>query len=526
MDWLGLPPKQVPARKWEKLTAYSFYTSPDPWPVPSAAWQVIKGTSPVGKFVAMDTDVMITIAFPGMRVDGFPMSIGGVLFYWGDDAVIPAGQMTRTSQLGSLGTGVTEVTDIGGAQANTDNYTARVLLTGLTIGNTYRYEVAIGVLGGYSILWSEPTDNHYSIAVSGGWAGKVTAQPDYGFCVATRTAENVPHVCVFMSRHAYNGVDDQYIQRVALTSAESTLGRIALTPDGTTAVVTNYWSGILGGKQVAVIDTGVPSAPPEAGHPVVPPSIRAQYNLAATDQPFGVAITADATTAMIAVAVGTNAGKVAKMTIAGGATTYSAVLGAASTCTPQDLCISNDGVYCYVALVSEGKVVKVRISDLAIIGTASGMTNVRSVAISSDGTKVYATGGNAGAAKIWHIDTTVAGGVMTVTATVSMSVNAVPQKIAMFNDDKACMIVSSDTVNASKIWHYIPAYQGMYTQWPAQGTAAGNPLSDVALSPYGDIWVPNQNYDAIEGWPGCKVGLKDPTVFGITGGQIMIEGGV
>jgi hypothetical protein len=504
--------RDVPT-KVDQLTTKMLLTSPQPQPIPDASWTVRVGASGAGRFIPLSDTMELEFSMFVATLWGSPATFVPFTLYYGDNAVIAAGQMTPKAQLDALGTGITRVA-LGSLRSSTGDVTARVTLRGLTPGHLYRYEITPAIVGAFERWQNGSTDTFEAVACNSG----LTPVPDFGFVVVARTYEG--NALVYKLGHTFDGLNDPLLGKVALPANASNAGRIAITPDGTKAVITNEFACFVSPNtgQVTVINTGIQPAS-KGGQPSVAPTVQGSYTTATDDTPYAVGIEPTGTYAFIFIGSGTHGGKLAKLNIAAGTFTYSALLSANTSPGVCGLAVDGNGTYAYIALAADGKLIKVRLSDMTIVATVTGLTGIADVAVSPvDNATVIAVGGTTPNGRIWHLTSSATvDATLALAATVSPGAgtfNSVltPARVAFHYDGYACMIANANTATTmSQVFHYIVPNQRTYTQWPASsdGGAAANGVSDIAVSPYGDIIVPSPADKSLPDWPGARFVIGD-----------------
>lgn len=450
-----------------------------------------------GSFVPQADSVEVDLSI-GTAIFGFPGSSIGWDFFWGDNAVVPAGTLIPKTQDSALGTGVSWIA-LPATNSHHGVTAATFRLTGLTPGNTYRYEIGSSIIGGGSATAIHP-QNPYQIACSHG----VTGPPDWGTIVAVRMATT--DLAIIKSERLFRFADS-LLGTVVLAGGNG--GRVAINTEGSRVVTTSTNSA--SPQPMWIVDTGVPSAA-QYGDEWGIPTIRSTLTLAANEIANAVKFVPNSNTAWVAFQG--DAGRYSTIqplnTTTGAFTTPTMAAGTlgATFANPIDIEIDATGTYAYVSLnnTATNNIRKVTLATGAIAGSATVATPSGPLALSPDGATLYVATTTAPATL-----TTITTSSMAIADTTALPSTMVPTAMECFNDGINVMISSSETgAGGAQIYQYTPAYDNFYTQWPL---AAGSKAAyDIALGPWGDIWVPNYTDQVVACWPGCQLRYtRNPT---------------
>jgi RHS repeat-associated protein len=193
-------------------------------------------------------------------------------------------------------------------------------------------------------------------------------------------------------------------------------GNAAITPDGTKAYISNYWS-----STVSVIRTS-------------DSTVIATVNVG--NYPRGIAITPDGT--KVYVAQGNNSGTVAVIKTSDNTVVATVPVGS----YPGRIAITPDGSKTYVLNYDTNTVSVIRISDNTVIATVTVGSFPTAIAITPDGTRAYIANGNGTVSVIRTSDNTV---IATVT------VGGGPWGVAITPDGTKAYIISYSSGKVSVI---------------------------------------------------------------------------
>jgi hypothetical protein len=425
-----------------------------------------------GTFIPADASVLVDLAISHQIAEAPGSHVSWSLFY------APQGTtpLTPKHQGDALPAGVTQVL-LGSTAGFQASSAPRALLTGLTPGQTYAYEISLG-LPGYASYLALTAPTYAAVSTT------YSPYPDQALCLAVK--DTSPALKLYRAQHTLGRVSETSLGSVALP-AGSTLGRVALTPDGTKAIVANTQGG-----SVSIVTTGLVSG--------AAPALQGTYALTGTSpSPTDVVVTADGSAAWVAVA-GAGNHRLIRVVLADGTMPTSYDLGMTTTAAPQRIVLSPDGAYAYVSTLGSANkaAVKVRLSD-GVVTQGPTQAGAKALGISTDGNHLFVATTGLNPNKVLKVATV---DMSTVTSVNMPNTTDNAESIGMFPDGRGFLVASS-TATGSQIKQFETADLSNYTNWPnVTNLGAAQPAADVAVTLNGTIYVPSQAGNCVNVWFG------------------------
>lgn len=399
--------------------------------------------------------------------------------------VAPAGTspISPRHQYDALGANVQKF-KIGGGAGGKVQVNGIALVTGLTPGRTYNWELCGGATGGL---------NSYGVtgAAAVGVASKITPAPESANVIAIRGTDG--KVSLFRLRGFQEGqAGPELMGSVAL--AAQIYGRIAVSPDGQKIVCP-----LIGAAQVAVINTNASKtvsslytpgtwAPAQiVGSPFTVPGVN--------PNPWGVAITPDSLYAWVTLS---GTGQLVRITLADGTVGAPIALAGAG----GDIAITPDGLYAFVPRSGGNGISKVRLSDGAIVAGGLAGASCGCVAIDPQGTYVYTNIGTT-LYKLNVADCTLAAGTSSGTILGNLA------RIAVFPDGNSLLLAHETTSASQQVRHHRADDLSLYVNFTGSPSTTASVI-DLAIGPYGSFIVPCSGQNSVFQWPGGRI-TYDPT---------------
>jgi hypothetical protein len=390
------------------------------------------------------------------------------------------GMLTPKKQGDPLAAGVTR-TLLGSSSGRQAGLNPEVLLTGLTPGQTYAFELTHGLVGGAGVLKSPGATYMACSDVASPW-------PDGAFIIAVKDNAAPPNLRIYKGQHTIGKFTDTVLATFVQPVAATVFGRLDVTPDGTRVVICNQLDGA-----VKVYTTGLLDGTPAASQARVPFA-------APTTTVVDVVCMPDNATAWV-IGGGQYYAKLDLATgafVAVGGTTYFA-LGAGTGV--QQITASPDGAYVYISCATSGVVKKVRTADGVVVATSAVIAGVKAIAVSPDGASVFAATSGQNPNKVAKLNAAD----LTTTASVNISGgthNA--EAIDVFPDGRTFLVAASNVAGGGAVKQYETADLSNYTNWPSPPAAGGAPKDalDIAITQNGTIYTPDQADGLLGVWFG------------------------
>lgn len=439
-----------------------------------------------GTFVAKSTSAPAAIdAMAGFDESG-SSSLTWFLFY-GPDA---GSQLTPLHQGDALAVNVQKIR-LGGGTGQKVPLSARPTLTGLTPGTTYRWELTCAITGG--LIGLTVTSGPFAIAVS----KNLTPFPEAASIVALKTSTD-GKLHLFKAQGFKSVFEASEFGSVTLTGG-ATAGRVAITPDGTKAVVCQQ-----GANNVAVVTTGALVQDTTNGTNSgggYSPAVQGYYTPTGTGPaPTGVCVTADGLSAWVTLA---GTGKLVKMSLADG--TFGTQIDLGSTSSPQSVALSPDGSTLLVACAGtagSGTLQKVDAATGSVTGSLS-RPSAGAVAWDPTGADLAYVSGTTTVTKHKPSDMT------TISTPSAQAIPANSQAIAVFPDGRSLLVGSNTTSSGQAIQHLRTDDLSRYVQFGSgPGSTASQGVFDLAIGPYGAIYTPSFVRNVLGIFPGGRVNVR------------------
>lgn len=405
----------------------------------------------------------------------------------------PAGSspLTPVKQGDALAPNVTKVI-LGATSGAQAGRSMRTILSGLVPGQSYSYEVSIGLVGGAGNL-SVPGGSSY-VSVS-----KTPVQWPDGTLI-TAVKDLTPNLRLFKSDRQWGRLNETQFASLPLV-AGSTLGKIRVTPDGTRVAVCNLLDG-----SVSIYTTGNLSGAAAA--------LQGKYAFpgTATLRPLDVAVLSDNVTAWVAGNHDAQA-HIHRLDLTTGVFSTDYNIGAASLAA-NTITVTPDDAYAIVAYNGDSKVRKIRLSD-GVVTVSPNLPGVNAAKVTPDGAFVIA--GTKGQAVNQVYKLNIADLSIAAQAAVGGNTPNVEQ-IGMFADGRTFLLACSNNAGAgnASIKQYEVSTLNQYTGWanqPVSGVAGGGNRDalDIAISPNGAIYITNQQDNIVVNYMGGTFVFNQPT---------------
>lgn len=440
-----------------------------------------------GSFVAESDTVNIDVAVSHAMLEYL-----GAWAQWTLYIGPSASPLSLKHQLDALGTGVSryKINPISGL--NGGGGLCRVL-TGLTVGTRYYWEITAGIVGGAYVLNPVAfTPAPTTIAFS----KQVTKKPEGAAWGGMSFNDGT--FAVIKALHDTQFIDSIVTTFTAVQMAQSNgnhAGWVAVTPDGTRIIRTHQGDG-----KVAIITTGAGT------NGVTPPAVQATPACAAS--PTGCACAPDNLTAWLTGAAAN--GTIQKIDLVAG-TVATAIILSGVAAVVWDISVSTDNLNLYT--ISGGAtpaVQKVRISDSAVLNNVALSNPSASgqmwCALAPAGDYLYIVASTA--KRIWKIRTSD----MVEVATAALS--RIPTGVHVFPGDAQSLIVGSGETGAGAV-QVLHLRVDDLSEWITWGnklngnltsqTGDDNGASDIAIGPNGAIYVPNNTKKFLNIWNGGMI---------------------
>jgi hypothetical protein len=430
-----------------------------------------------GTFTPTSSEVVVDVSVAAAGWEGDVR----IEFLYGDASLAPLN--TNQQAVLAAGTSIVVIGTVSGAKGTT----ARTFkITGLTPGQPVAWELLASIEGGAARL--ELPEAPFAVSAQKGAALNAVKNGTPGAVLAAARSQN--HGYVIRVDHWTHPGYDWLIADVALSS--NTLGRPAVSPDGSLVVFTNY-----GQNEIVVLDMATMNA--------------TTYALPGPQtQPRDVAITPDGATAWISCNNGASggshlAGSVVPFDLA--AFTFGTAVAVGSG--PLIPKIRPDAAELYVPNFFDTTISVVRLSDRTVVATITvPFGPVGALAVLPDNSKVLAlapatSGGPLG---IYTI-TTSTHAISSPFDTGLGSFNS--SGIVIFSDGKG-LLVSGNSSGSFQIAQYSYPDFVAFTQWA--NNLAGNgiqPAPDITLTPNAAILVPAGS--GINDWYGGQILIRPST---------------
>lgn len=455
-----------------------------------------------GIFTAEDDEAIVTVEINGAVIG---LAWVPIDFYYALTSV--TGQLTPSVQGQALAAGVTKVKggSLGASVMGPTAKTSRFKLTGLTPGQTYRWEISAAVTG---VRTDEPTGTTGNkVAIS-----KI---PDAdAFFRAVVRNDGASTASIFkVSGLSSTGGDLVKTWGSPITlpaSAGATTGHVTITDDGTKAFVANQTD-----NSVTVITLPADGTTAPSG-----------TNVAVTGQPYALALTPDMATLWIGQATGQKFIPMRVSTNALGtasATTGRTIIAMAINPAGTKLIASNFGsglVDVFSIAGSNGwPTSPTATSDGSLTPTShAGNSNADDIAFAPNGTAYLVSSGAGGVYPI-DVTTRTAGTLISVAAT-----NGARHGIAVFPDGLSFITLVGSNVAGEQIVH-ISLTQNppvRYVRWgfPAPDTTVDP--GGVAISGRGDILFTAKAAAKLHDWTGAQFHILSPA-FNAQVARLVIE---
>lgn len=451
-------------------------------PVPDELTVAVNWTSPMqrpilsGSFVAGPT---------GKALAQFPVThqiaeSGGSWvswnLYWGADGLTP---LTPKHQGDALPAGVFHEL-LGATTGVQATGVPETLLTGLTPGQKYNYELSIGLVGGAGQLYVPGGSSYvHTSKTPAPW-------PDGTLITAVKDAQVPPNLHIFKSDRQYGRLNETQIASFVLPTGA--LGRLRVTPDGSRIAVCNLTDG-----SVSVFTTGAQKTVAQAAGAA---ALQGKYVFpGVTPRPLDLAVLPDNVTAWVMGNHDTQA-HIHKLDLTTGVFSTDYNIGAASL-SGSTITVTPDGLYAVLAYNGDSKVRKVRLSD-GQVTVSPNLPGCKCAKVTPDGAFVIAGTGGQAANQLYKLN--IADLSIAAQVTVQGSTPNV-ENIGIFADGRAFLAVCSNIAGGSAIKQYEVADLSNYTSWG--NLVPGGVLRDaidIAITQNGTIYVTNQQDPILSNW--------------------------
>jgi DNA-binding beta-propeller fold protein YncE len=383
-----------------------------------------------------------------------------------------------------------------GLRSNVDK---TAIITGLTPGQSVRFEVAGNVVGYFSPL--KLPNNPLSIA----GATQQTDWPDQFYLMGVRYGDTgayhlwkANHNFTFADAAPNNaGLVSQFLNSPTVPANQGAgFGQIAISPDGTKVIVSDQARG-----RVNIINSGIRTG---AG-------ITEQGSYVVANSPSALAVSPDGIYCWIGLS---GNGNVRRIRLSDGnldaEVNLSGVSGDGGNVNGRgSMVISPEGAYLYVTMANSHKIKKIDTTTLAVTNLdMPGGVAPNTTALSPDGLTLYVASRTNNS--FYKVQTSN----MTVTAGPVASTSVNPYAMAIFPDGLSFLAVS-ENANASQqsVQHIRTDDLTRYVEWANGGTAANDGVYDVFINPSGCIYVVDNSANRINVWFGGKISLLADNAF-------------
>lgn len=391
--------------------------------------------------------------------------------------------ITPLHQYDALGAGVQRF-KLGGGSGPKINMHRKSIVTGLTPGITYNWELAASPVGG---LNGVQLAGAFMVGVS----KQVTANPELGTVAAVRS-NSTGAVSIYRLRGFTIGPAAPELMGTIALANNTNFGRVAVSPDGTKVAV-----AVLAGNQIAIINTNCPTASGSMTVPGtwVPAQIASSpFTVPGTNPfPWGIAcndntyawFVAQGTSLLYRIHMGTGV-----IDTPGGGVGVGYALG---TTVSGDLALTPDGLYALIPGTFGVK--KVRLTDGVVVATYT-TARMNAICVDAAGTYCYA----AHSADTTMVKLRVSDLGLVTSATIIAGCN----RIAIFNDGKSIWCAFNTAVSQFQMQQFLTSDLSLFVNTRGSESLTA-PCYDVAIGPYGSIWAPCPTQNSIYQWPGGEI---------------------
>lgn len=412
-----------------------------------------------------------------------------LVMYVGPNSI--SGRLGQVHQEDALQPGVQRFA-LAASSSRKATLSAFKLVESLTAGTTYRIEICPTITGGGQFM--TVAGDPYYLAIS----DAITPHPEAAEVVATKSV-TTGRISVFASR-GFNDTALVDLKGSVVTPAIGQAGKLAVTPDGSKVVVCQQAA-----NNVVVVNTGAPvkTAAGIVGGgswvvtqeaPVAPPG--------SNPFPIEVAIEPGGTHAWV-LCPGT--GTVVRMNLADRTFGVPIALGAATGAT--GIAISPDGTTLLIACTAAAnKLVKVVIAGSVV--TSVALNAAAGVVFHPNGTEAFVITRGAGVGDLLKVR------VSDLAILDTEPLGVAPQAIDIFPDGRS-LLVFSDSAVSEQVRHHLTSDLSKYIGWRGAHDAAFDAaeLYDGAIGPFGGIFTSSADLDQISHWPGGQFNFTPNSSF-------------